>query len=106
ALYEESLAFFTEIEHKRGIAHSLSQLAQALFVSQGDQAGVRSLLEECLALSREVGFKEGIAAAKCLFGQLALGQKDLAKAHAEVEESVGLYKEMGHRHGIAESLSA
>jgi DNA-binding CsgD family transcriptional regulator/tetratricopeptide (TPR) repeat protein len=105
ALYEEGLVLFREIEHKKGIAHLLSQLAQALFLSQGDQARVRSLLEECLSLSRELGFKEGIAAATCLFGQLALGQGDLATAHSEVEESVVRYKQMGHRHGTAESLA-
>ncbi|HET8853406.1 MAG TPA: tetratricopeptide repeat protein, partial [Ktedonobacteraceae bacterium] len=105
ARYDEGLALFREVEHKKGIAHILSQLAQALFISQGDQTRVHSLLEECLALSRELGFKEGIAAAQCLFGQLALGQGDLATAHSEVEESVVLYKEMGHRHGTAESLA-
>ena len=98
--------FFREIEHKRGIAHSLSQLAQALYISQGNQARIRTLLEECLALSQEVGFKEGIAATQCLFGLLALGRGDLPTAHAQVEQSVMLYKEMGHRHGTAESLSA
>jgi predicted ATPase/DNA-binding CsgD family transcriptional regulator len=106
ALYEESVAIHRQLRNKRGIAHSLSQLAQALFDCQADQARVRSLVEECLVLSKEVGFKEGIAAAQCLLGQLALGQGDLATAHNEVEESVVLYKEMGHRHGTAESLSA
>ncbi len=105
ALFEEGLAIHRALGDKRGIAHLLSQLAQALFLSQGDQARVRSLLEECLALSWEVGFKEGIAAAQCLFGQLALGQGDLATAYSEVEESVVLYKQMGHRHGTAESLA-
>src|SRR6266699_3197155 len=106
ALYEESVAIHRQLRNKRGTALSLSQLAQALFDSQADQARVRSLVEECLVLSKEVGFKEGIAAAQCLLGQLALGQGDLATAHNEVEESVVLYKEMGHRHGTAESLSA
>src|SRR6266699_3352694 len=106
ALYEESVAIHRQLRNKRGTALSLSQLAQALFDSQADQASVRSLVEECLVLSKEVGFKEGIAAAQCLLGQLALGQGDLATAHNEVEESVVLYKEMGHRHGTAESLSA
>jgi DNA-binding CsgD family transcriptional regulator len=104
-LYEESVAIHRELGNKKGIAHSLSQLAQALFDSQADHSRVHFLLEECLALSREVGFKEGIAAARCLFGQLALCQGDLATAHAEVEQSVVLYKEMGHRHGTAESLA-
>jgi DNA-binding CsgD family transcriptional regulator len=80
-------------------------LAQALFVSQGDQTRVRSLLEECLALSREIGFKEGIAASLLYLGQLALSQGDGATARSLAEESVVLYKEMGHLHGTAESLS-
>jgi DNA-binding CsgD family transcriptional regulator/tetratricopeptide (TPR) repeat protein len=105
SLYEEGLALFREIEHKKGIAHILSQLAQALFVSQGDQVRVRSLLEESLALSREIGFKEGIGASLLYLGQLALSQGDSATARSEAEESVVLYKEMGHWHGTAESLA-
>jgi predicted ATPase/serine/threonine protein kinase/DNA-binding CsgD family transcriptional regulator len=104
-LYEESLILFREVEHKKGIAHILSQLALALFVSQSDQVRVRSLLEECLTLSSELGFKEGIAAASSLSGQLALSQGDGATARSLAEKSVALYKEMGHRHGTAESLT-
>src|SRR5438128_6348093 len=87
------------------IGHIPSQWAYALFISQGDQARVRSLLEERLALSREIGFKEGIAASLLYLGQLALGQGDGATARSLAEESVVLYKEMGHRHGTAESLA-
>lgn len=62
ALFEESVATHRASGNKRGIAHALSQLAQVLFVSQADQALISPLLEECLALSQEVGYKEGIAA--------------------------------------------
>ncbi len=106
ALFEESLAIHRKLQNKRGIAHTLSQLAQVLFVSQTDQAMVPTLLEECLALSREIGFKEGIAASFWLSGQVALGQGDLITARSLAEKSVALYKEMGHRHGSAESLPA
>jgi len=92
ALYEESVAIHRELGNKRGIAHSLSQLAQALFDCQADQARVRSLVEECLALSKEVGFKEGIAAAQCLLGQLALSQSDLATAHTSGAECRALQR--------------
>jgi DNA-binding CsgD family transcriptional regulator/tetratricopeptide (TPR) repeat protein len=105
-LFEESLAIHREMQNKRGIAHTLSQLAQVLFVSQRDQAGIPTLLEECLAISREIGFKEGIAASFWLSGQVALGQGDLVTAHSLAEKSVALYKEMGHLHGTAESLCA
>jgi len=105
-LFEESLAIHRRLQNKRLIAQTLSQLAQVLFVSQSDQAQVPSLLEECLAISREIGFTQGIAASFWLSGQVALGQGDLITAHSLAEKSVVLYKEMGYRHGTAESLSA
>ena len=49
-----------EMGNKWGMALSLSALASALFDSQGDPATIRALLEESLALSREVGDKGGI----------------------------------------------
>ena len=105
ALYEESLAIHRALRNKLGIAHSLSQLAQVLLVSQSDQARVSPLLEECLELSREVGFKEGVAAYYCISGQLALTQGDLITARSLAEKSVVLYREMGHRHGTANALA-
>ncbi len=105
SLFEESLAIHRERGHKRGIAHTLSQLAQVLFVAQADQKSISPLLEECLALSQEVGFKEGLAAYYCVSAQVALQQKDLVTAHMLAEKSIVLYRELGHRHGIAKSLS-
>jgi predicted ATPase/DNA-binding CsgD family transcriptional regulator len=105
ALFEESLAIHRRRQYKRLTAQTLSQLAQVLLVSGRDQAQVPSLLEECLAVSREIGFTQGIAAAFGLAGQVALGQGDLVMARSLAEESVKLYKEMGHRHGTAESLA-
>ncbi len=105
ALFEEGLAMQRALGDKRGIAHSLSQLAQVLFVSQADPARVSPLLEECHVVSLEVGYKEGIAAYYCVSGQLALSQRDLVLARSLAEKSVVLYKEMGHRHGTANSLA-
>ena len=65
-----------------------------------------SLLEECLAVSREIGFKQGLAASFWLSGQVALGQGDLVTARSLAEKSVVLYKEIGYRYGTAESRSA
>ena len=105
-LFEESLAIHRRLQNKRLIAQTLSQLAQVLFVSESDQAKVPSLLEECLSISREIGFKQGIAASFLLAGQVALGQGDLVTARSLAEKSVVLYKEIGHQHGTVESLSA
>jgi hypothetical protein len=63
------------------------------------------LLEECLALSQEVGFKEGIAAYCYLSGQVALCKRDIVMAHTLAKKSVELYREIGHQHGTAESLA-
>jgi ATP/maltotriose-dependent transcriptional regulator MalT len=105
ALFEESLALDRSLYNKRGVAHTLSQLAQLLFVTQSDAATIRPLLEECFALSQEVGFKEGVAAYYCVSGQVALSRGDLATARVLAEKSAALYNEMGHRHGRAKSLA-
>ena len=105
ALFEESLAIDRKLQNKRGVAHTLSQLAQLLFVVQADTETIRPLLEECFALAQEVGFKEGIAAYYCVSAQVAFSQGDLVSARALAEKSAALYKEMGHRHGTAKALA-
>ena len=104
ALLEKSVATHRAMGNKRGIAHALSQLVQVHLVSLEDRAKVGPLLEECLALSQALGFKEGIAASYCVSGQLALSQKDLVAARSFAEKSANLYRELGHRHGTANSL--
>jgi predicted ATPase/DNA-binding CsgD family transcriptional regulator len=104
-LFEESLAIDRKSHNKRGVAHTLSQLAQLLFVVQAGAETIRPLLEECFVLSQEVGFKEGMAAYYCVSGQLALGQGDLVSARVLAEKSIAFYTEMGHRHGTAKALA-
>jgi ATP/maltotriose-dependent transcriptional regulator MalT len=72
---------------------------------QGDAATARELAEERLTISRELGYKEGIAISLWLLGQVALSQGELAAAHQLSEESLVLFKEMEHRQGTAMSLS-
>ncbi len=105
ALFEESLAIDRRLQNKRGVAHTLSQLAQLLFVSQADPAAIKPLIEESLARAQEVGFKEGIAAYYCVSGQMALSQGDLVAARSLGEKGAALYQEIGHRHGTAKSLA-
>ena len=105
ALFEESLAIDRKLQNKRGVAHTLSQLAQLLFVSQADPAAIKPLIEESLARAQEVGFKEGIAAYYCVSGQMALSQGDLVAARSLGEKGAALYQEIGHRHGTAKSLA-
>ncbi len=105
ARYEESLAIHRKLSNKRGIAASLLRLAQLLFVSQGDQAALRSLLDEGLALNNELGEKEGIANVHSLSAQLAFRRGDISSARAQIEKSILLYREIGQRRALAESLA-
>ena len=105
SLFEEGLAIDRKLQNKRGVAHTLSQLAQLLFVVRAGTEMIRSLLDECFTLAQEVGFKEGIAAYYCVSAQVALRDGDLVSARALAEKSAALYQEMGHRHGTAKSLA-
>ena len=96
---------YKELESKIGIAGSLGRLTEVLYLSQSDPARVRSLLEEALALSREVGDKLGIAHGQRFAGQLALSQGDMTTARSLIEEALSLFREIGNREGIALSLA-
>lgn len=104
ALLEENLALQRKLGNRRAIATVLYQLAWGRFISQGEQALIRSSLEESLALFREVGEKEGIAFSLFLSGWLALVQNDMVPASSLLEEALALFREMGHREGIAWTL--
>ncbi len=107
SLVEESLALHRELGNKRGIAHTLTNLARIRLVSLDDKAGeatVHSLLDESLTLFRELDDKDGLAYSSSLRGQLALRQGDAVTARSLIEESLSLYRVMGSRQGIAESL--
>ena len=105
ARYEESLAIHRELSNKRGIAATLLRLAQLLFVSQGDQTLLSSLLDEGLALNNELGEREGIANVYSLSAQLAFRQGDISSARMQIEMSILLYREIGQRRALAESLA-
>ena len=105
AHYMESLAIHRKLSNKRGIAASLLRLAQLLFVSQGDQEVLSSLIDEGLALYNELGEKEGIANVHSLSAQLAFRQGDFSSARAQIEKSIQLYREIGQRRALSESLA-
>ncbi len=94
-----------ETGNQWGLVNSLLALARGTFASQGDPATVDTLLQEGLALCRELEDKEDIAGFLSLTGQVALSQGDPAMARLLLEESVKLLKEMGHLKGIADFLS-
>jgi predicted ATPase/DNA-binding CsgD family transcriptional regulator len=103
-LFEESLVMHRELGSKRGMASALTELAQLLFISQGDAATIHDLVEEGQALFRELGYKEGIADSLGLAGKIALNEGEVDTARQHADESMKLYKEVGFRWGMVSSL--
>ena len=72
---------------------------------QGEHGKARLLYEESLALSRELGDKQGIAASLNNLGVMAHQLGDSATGRAMQEESLALRRELGDMQGIAASLN-
>jgi predicted ATPase/serine/threonine protein kinase/DNA-binding CsgD family transcriptional regulator len=104
ALCEESLAIYRQLENKIGNAVTLAMLVDVLYICQSDPEVILSLLEEGLAISREVGDKMVLAACIRLSGQLALSQGNATEAHSLAEEALALYREIGDRPNTALAL--
>lgn len=79
--------------------------AGVLAYSQGDYAEARRLYEESLALRRELGDKQNIAASLNNLAVLAYEQGDYAEARTLHEESLALRRELGDKQSIAASLN-
>ncbi len=111
ALCGESLALFRELAvrapgdstFKGGIASSLIRLGQVAKAKQNYPAA-RALLEESLALSKEVGDKRSIADALLLLARAAINQGEYSKACSVLEEDLALSREAGDRWSVAVAL--
>jgi predicted ATPase/DNA-binding CsgD family transcriptional regulator len=72
---------------------------------QGDHVAAKALVEESLALYRELGDKEGIASALTNLGYVAvLSQRDLASVPSLLEEAMALRPELRDRRTVARLL--
>jgi tetratricopeptide (TPR) repeat protein len=91
------------VENKLSIAISLSNLGRTAR-AQGHQGEARSLLEEGLAIYRELGDKVGIASALVSLGRVAHDQGNYGVARALLEESLTICRELGHKRDIAQNL--
>ena len=70
---------------------------------QGHAARARTLLEECLTISRAFGNRLGVSMAFDILGVLALQQGELSQAEAYLADSARLASEVGERRNIAHS---
>jgi predicted ATPase/DNA-binding SARP family transcriptional activator/Tfp pilus assembly protein PilF len=101
AFSEESLSIFRELgpAGKRDGAYALCLLGIHRFRQDVRQA--KLLLEEALALSREVGDKFGIAQCLNHLAAVAWNQGHKENARALLEEALALRKKIGDKDGIA-----
>jgi len=79
--------------------------AGTLASSQGDDASARTLLEESLAIRRQLGDKGGMADSLVNLGIVAHSQADYISAQMLLEESLAIRRELGDKGGIANSLA-
>ena len=79
--------------------------AAALAESQGDYETSRRLHEESLAIRRELGDRQGVAASLNNMGNVAFGQGDYETARALFEESLNIDRERGSKEGLPAPLN-
>jgi predicted ATPase/class 3 adenylate cyclase len=91
----EHLVARAKVQHDAGI----------LTWMQGDYGSARALLEECLAVRRDLGDRRGVAASLSNLGLLADVQGDYSAACALYEEGLTIFRDLGDRSAIAASLN-
>jgi tetratricopeptide (TPR) repeat protein len=79
--------------------------AGALAWFQGDYGAARALVEESLAIWRELGNKHGTAWSLTGLGIVARDQGEYGLARALLEESLAIYRELGDKRNIAWPLT-
>jgi tetratricopeptide (TPR) repeat protein len=119
SLHEESLAIRRELDEAGGIAASLNNLGAVIehraivdwlnhrgteAEHQAEFARARSLLEQGLAIRRQLKDQLGIAGSLMNLGFVADYQGDYATARGMFEESLRISQELGNRDSIDWSL--
>ena len=72
----------------------------------GEHAAARTLLEEALALWRELGDQRGIAATLSRLGEVARRQGDFVTARAQLDAALAIQRELGDRPTASYALAA
>jgi predicted ATPase/DNA-binding CsgD family transcriptional regulator/tetratricopeptide (TPR) repeat protein len=104
ALFEENVAMHEQLGNKEGMSFALMHWAEALFVSQGDLKMVHTLLDKGIALSRELGLKDGISVYLNCSAQIALSQGDIDTARLLAEEQAALGRGSSDQEELADAL--
>jgi predicted ATPase/class 3 adenylate cyclase/DNA-binding CsgD family transcriptional regulator len=114
SLLEESLTRFREVGDPWCIANSLQALALSHVprwsgmtsreISERNLARARTLLEEALALQKNIGDKQSAATSLLWLGEVVLEQGEMTSAQSLAEEALRSFKELGDMQGVADTL--
>ncbi len=102
AFCEEGLKLYREAKGI-GTVRALYRLGM-IASARGNDGSARSLLEESIALAREVGDKGRVAYALLSLGSVLSGQDEYDRTNALLEESLALFRELSDTEGMAWSL--
>jgi predicted ATPase/DNA-binding SARP family transcriptional activator len=102
-LAEESRALSEGLGDHRGVARSVSCIAEAL-LHEGEYEQARPLYEQAASLFLELGDDWDVAAATVNLGYVALGERDYGRATALAEEGLAMLRALGDRNGTATAL--
>jgi predicted ATPase/transcriptional regulator with XRE-family HTH domain len=103
-LFKENVAMHRRIGNKEGMLYALLHWTDALIISQGDLATIRSLLGESLLLSRELDIKDSMGLFLNCSARLALSQGDISTARSLAQEQAALALVIGSQEHAAEAL--
>jgi predicted ATPase len=103
ALGVEARQFFEELSDPAGRASTLACLA-GIALNRGDRQGARPLLEERLALCRELRESELLVHALGAMRHLERDEGNYGRARAHYQESLLLRRELGSLFELAQSL--
>jgi non-specific serine/threonine protein kinase len=101
---QESLALFTSLQEKWGMAFSLRNLG-VVAQHQGDYARAIKLHQQSLELARELGDPWSIAWSLHNLGVVARRLDDFPRVEVLGGESVMLFRRLGDKWGVATSLT-
>jgi len=98
---QRSLAIFRDLSARKETAYALYYLGN-LFDLRGGES--KSLHQEALVISKEIGDRRGIALALSGLGGTAISRGEYRMAKQLLQESLAIFRELGNQQGIAESL--
>ncbi|TMD94367.1 MAG: adenylate/guanylate cyclase domain-containing protein [Chloroflexi bacterium] len=102
--YEENLAFFRASADKRKLADALYNTSFPMLVAKIDITKALALVNEALAIFRELGDAEGVARTQWAIGNALYFNDRNPEAAVALDEAIELNRKQGNRFGLGWAL--